>query len=203
MSRGSIAVGGMGGLMSRATGTAAARTVPYSAHRADAAAKAAIAAFPPMPTVPSQSGAPMPRDELEANKNVASWLSQTSFATREQPTGGKETPAGVEEEAPTGVPLDDIVAALRLHGEDPDRWTAPTLAKQYGISDVGALADTLAHVRTFRVVEDGLGRPRGYGLNEELPQPEVVQDLFDKPYDGDSSNGDASTPPRQGRIPPS
>lgn len=184
----------MGALLSRTAATAptaataAARTIPASAHKADAVAKAAIAAFPPIPKV-SKPGAPMPTDEMEANRQMVDLLSKTSVESRAQPTGGASSSGAIDSEndAPEGVPLDHFVEALRLHGEDAQQWTAPTLAQKYGIVDVDALSDALAHVRTYRVVEDDRGRPRGVAIGEELPadceRESRVEDLFAK-YDG-------------------
>jgi len=199
----------MGGLLSRGAPTsasAAVRTVPAAAHKADAIAKAAVAKsqFPPMPTLPPQPGSPQPLDELEANKNVTSWLAQTSFATREQPTGGAATSGSLvvdvaDPEVPTGVPLDDVLDALRLHGEDAAQWTAPTLAQRYGISDVDTLANALAHVRTYRVLEDEEGRARGVAVGDEAPRTVQVQDLFAAEFAEGDAEPPTSKPPS---IPP-
>ena len=170
---------------------AAARTVPAAAHRADAISKAAVAkaasnAFPPMPEVASSSnapafGAPSPLNEREANRGIVDMLNQTSFVTRTQTTIGasssSEEGADALCEAPEGVPLDTLLDALRLHGEDAARWDAPSLAQKYGIVDVQLLSDVLAHCRTYHIVEDEEGRARGLPIGQTLPSKEV-QDLF-------------------------
>ena len=178
----------MGALLSRTAGSSGAsvavRTVPAAAHKADAAAKAAIAAFPPIPTVPSAGGPPIPNDEKEANRGVAEMLSKTSIGTRAHPSApNKAAAASSDAEAASGLPLDDLVAALRLHGETPQQWTAATLAKKFGVADEGALANALAHASTYRIVEDEHGRPRGVAIGEELPASLAagtgsVEDLF-------------------------
>lgn len=182
----------MGQALSRATGSTAVKHVPAAAHKSEAIAQAAVAravaaqqqqqAFPPTPAVPASSGLtpPPPVDEEAANRGMAALLNQTSFVTRAQPTGGATSTDALAEAdalAPAGVKLDTLIEALRLHGEDPRRWDAPSLARRYGIADEQLLADSLAHCRTYRVVEDEEGRPKALAIGEEMRSRRTT-DLF-------------------------
>jgi hypothetical protein len=173
----------MGGAFSKATATAATttavRTVPASAHKADSIAKAAIASFPPSPTVPQSGGPlqqPLPTDEREAHRGIVEMLNKTTINTQTTASSSSANSTDAPITPPAGVPLDDVIAALMLHGEDPQKHTAPKLAQRYGISDVGALSDALEHVRAYRIIADKDGRPRGLAIGEEEPTAEP--DLF-------------------------
>lgn len=176
----------MGGLLSRggATSASAVRTIPVAAHKSDAMAKAAVAAaFPPSPSVP-RPDAPLPTAEMEANRQIMETLAKTQVLTRTTPTGGSSTSpeaiaAANSDGDQTGVSIDDLMAALMLHGENPQEWTAPSLAQKYGIADANALADALAHVRVYRIVADEDGRPRGIGMGMELPKRSDAFNEFD------------------------
>ena len=87
------------------------------------------------------------------------------------------------------------IAAIQVHGDDAQKWDAPTLAQKYGIVDVDLLSDALGHCRTYRVVEDDEGRPRAEAIGEEKPQRKAaVEDLF---QEFATADGSATTdPPR-------
>ena len=140
--------------------------------KAAAAAAAAARGFPEMPDVPSHQRAsgsrpPLSADmEMEANRGIVELLNQSSILTRAEPTtssgGGGHSADGVESKLddgsaaqPGGLAANELMAALVLHAQQPDRWTAAALAQKYDIADREAsLASALAHVRPYTVVEE-------------------------------------------------
>lgn len=135
-----------------------------------AAAAAASGGFPEMPSVPSQqmpSGTRPPLSaemEMDANRGIAEMLNKSSILTRAEPTTGSSSASsrtgGVESKSDDaaqtgGLPVSDLMAALTLHAQQPDRWTPAALARKYDIADREAsLASALSHLRPYTVVEE-------------------------------------------------
>lgn len=132
------------------------------------AAKAASAAadFPGMPQVPSSqvpsgSRPPLPPEmEMQANRGIVEMLNKSSIITRSTSTAGAggsiegvESVADASEAAP-GISVSDLMAALVLHAQNPEKWTADALARKYQVADEASFASALQHVQPYKVVED-------------------------------------------------
>jgi len=110
--------------------------------------------------VPGAGQKPAHTPEVEANRAIAELYNKTTIATHEAPSATRATrSADVAEQAAPGVKLDDMLAALALHAEQPQKWTAAVLAERFKVADVAALASALEHVRPYRVEDDEGGRP--------------------------------------------
>ena len=126
-------------------GSAFSRAAP----RAKKAWQGHGAAFPAPPTAPRAGTSPAP--EIAEHREIVETLGKSTILT--SATSPQKRPKVDTVERPAGMSASNLLRALALHAQRPDRWGAAELADKFGVA-MAPLASALRYCRAFRVIED-------------------------------------------------